>query len=947
MRNKYIKHFLLLIPFCSTLVLNAQDTKLGAATDTVQLFSERTSIEKQIDTGLGSQDSWRFTGATFSISGEELSHVMAGNLLNTLQGRIPGLTVMSGSGEPGYDSPTLIGRGLSSWNLTGNDLLIYLDGFQVDMGFIASLSTAEIESVTYLKDATSLAMYGMEGGCGVLSIKTKRGVGMSKTRIIANARVGMQSIIDLPDVMNAYDYTRMYNQARENDGLTPRYANPELYKNGGDATHPDVDWYDEVLRAQSNIRNMNISFTGGGETAKYYVLMDYTGFSGYYKNADSEGKDYGTNAEYTKFNIRGNVDISITKNFSIKSEVVGSIEDKDTPAGFTASSLFSNLMSIPAAAFSVKNPTGSWGNNSAYNFNPVQLLQTNGIWNSHTRGLQTNFSFNEKLDEITPGLSLNGALSFSNQYIGYTQTSFTGLSYELLKGDSDEPIVDDEGNYTYKEIGSISDAINNGISNSWNRQIAQVGFSYDRDFGKHSFSGSLLAKRQNYTYFGLTFAIRNQGLAFSGSYAYDKRYIASLSAGYNGSDDFEEGNRYGLFPALGLGWIASNESFLKDKSWLNFLKLRGSYGVSGNTNANYRFLYEQKAESYSGWNFTSGNSWYTGRREGAIPNNDFTWERKTIANIGIDAKLFDILSVNLDVFAEKRTDILEGSSADVPSYTGFRLANQNTGEVKNHGLELVVGVDNNKGDFKYYVRGLFSFARNEITKKSETVQPYSWLYDEGSRINQARGLVYDGFYQENDFDADGMLLSGVPVSTYTNARPGELKYIDQNNDGVINDYDRVPIGYSNIPEITGGLNVGFNYKGFDFDVFVQGVTNRTVTLPYNYTHPFVENNNITAFSANPWTSETANTATSPRLTTQNNSNNNQNTDFYMRNGSFVKLRSAELGYTFRAGSIDQVRLSISGNNLFTWDKIEGLEAENLSNGYPLSKTVCIGLKVNF
>ncbi|AHW60614.1 TonB-linked outer membrane protein, SusC/RagA family [Draconibacterium orientale] len=943
MKNKHIKQFLLLSLLCSALFINAQETNLEVESDSIITLEN----EPQVDMGLGTEDLWRYTGASFSISGEELARELTGNLLKTLQGRIPGLTVLFNSGEPGYDNPALYGRGMTSWNSGGNDILIYLDGFRVDVELIASLSVDEIKTVTYAKDAAALSAYGMEGANGVLSIRTKRGEVQTSTKIIANARYGVLSVIDLPTVMNAFDYTTMYNQARENDGLTPRYANPDLYKNGGDVAHPDVDWYDEVLKSNSTIQNMNLSFTGGGETAKFYVLLDYKGFSGYYKDADTEGEEFGTNAQNNKFNIRGNVDLNITKSLAIKAEVVGSIDDKDTPAGFSAGSLFDNLMGIPAAAFSVKNPNGTWGNSSVYNFNPVERLRTNGIWNSHTRGLQTNFSFDQKLDVVTEGLSLTGALSFSNQYIGYTGKSFSGLSYEMLKDDNDDPILDNDGNYTYKELGSISDDITDGLTNLWNRQVLQLGLNYKRDFDKHSFVASLLARRQNYSYFMLTFPIRNQGLAFNGSYAFDKKYIASVAVGYNGSADFEDGERYGVFPSLGLGWIVSNEDFLANNDKVNFLKLRGSYGITGSTNNDYRFLFEQKAQNGGGWRLTSDNTWYTGRREGAYPNLGFTWEEKTMANFGVDAKLFDLVTVNLDVFSEKRTQILESAGADVPAYTGFRLANQNTGEVKNSGVELSLRLDNNKNDFKYFVQGTFAYAHNEITKRSEIVQPHEWLYLQGYSINTARGLVFDGFYEEPDFDANGNLNSGVVASSYTNVRPGDMKYVDQNEDGIITDYDKIPMDYNAIPEITGAIKGGFTYKGLDFNVFVMGVTNRTVALPYNYTHPFVQNNNITAFSANPWTPATAATATSPRLTTQDNINNNQATDFYMRDGSYIKLRNIELGYTFGLGKIEAVRLSVTGTNLFTWDKIDDLEAESLSTGYPLSKAVSLGLKVNF
>jgi TonB-linked SusC/RagA family outer membrane protein len=946
MRKKIIRHFLTLILFCGTLALKAQDINRMEQVVLDNQANKDSVAEKAVDYGLLSEQAWRSTGASYTLSGKELERMTSGNLLNTLQGRIPGLTVITGSAEPGYDNPTLIGRGVSSWNLTGNDLLIYLDGYQVDLNAIASLSAHEIESITYLKDAASLAIYGMEGGCGVLVINTKRGY-TGETQITLNGRYGVQSVIDLPTVMNAYDYTRLYNQARENDGLTIRYANPDLYKDGGDASHPDVDWFDQVLQPFSYIQDYNLSFRGGGKDARYFVLMDYTDFSGLYKNADEFGKDFGSNAEYTKFNMRGNVDIDITKNLSVNAQITGIVEDKNTPSGFTATNLFNNLLKIPAAAFTVKNPDGSWGNNNIYNFNPEMLLKTGGVYNSHTRTIQTNFRFNQKLDALTEGLSLMGGISFSNQYIGYTNKSFTNLSYELLKDDTDSPALDEEGNYTYAELGSISDDITDGEVSHWNRQTYQLGLNYDRSFGEHSFTGIILAKRQSLTHNGLIYEIRNQGLSFNATYDYAKTYIASISAGYTGSSDFEKGSRYGFFPSIALGWVASNEDFLKDNNSVDFLKIRGSFGLTGNVNPDYRFLYEQWATGYSGWRLGNSNTWYGGQNEGSIPNYDFRWEQKATSNIGVDAELFGKLFINLDVFTEKRTGILDGATSQFPYYTGFRVANLNTGVVRNSGFEAVIGFYDNVGDFDYYVKGLASFARNKIIEKSEVVQPHDWLYETGYSIGQYRGMVSDGFYQEEDFTAEGLVKEGVVASSLANPLPGDLKYVDQNRDGVINDYDFVPIGFSSIPELTFGFNLGFKYKGFDFDAFFQGVTNRTVSLPFAYTHPFVDNNNITSFSDNAWTAETALTATSPRLSTQVNLNNQVSSDFYMRDGSFIKLRSIELGYSTKVGKIENVRLFLNGTNLFTWDKIDDLEAEGLSNGYPLVKSVSLGLKVNF
>lgn len=947
MKKQYIVLLFGVMSCCLTFSANAQEKVLP---DSVYRIADGFNIGT-VEKGLRTEQSWRNTGAVFTLSGEELTRMTSGNLLNTLQGRIPGLTIVTGSGEPGYDNPTFYLRGQTSWNLGGNSVLIYLDGFQVDMGAITSLSAYEISSVTLLKDAAALSVYGMEGGAGVLVIKTYRGELSEKTKITVNGRYGVQRAIDLPQVMNAYDYTRNYNKALMNDGLPIKYPNPELYKNSGnDPLHPNVNWYDEVLKQNSIIQNYNLSFKGGSPKARYFVLMDHTNFTGLYKNAKELDKDFGTNAEYKRFNVRGNVEIQISKNLSVQAQLSGITEDKNTPAGFTANSLFTNLLRIPAAAFPVKNPNGSWGNSSAYDFNPVQLLKQNGIWNSHTRNIQTNFSFAQKLDALTPGLRLNGALSFSNQYVGFYAKTFAVPSYEINKNDQDEPLLDGSGNITYTQRGVTAESITEGETSHWYRTIGQLWFDYNRSFGKHTFSGMLMAKRQNYSHNALVYQLRTQGLSGSVTYDYDSKYVVDLSAGYTGSADFEEGNRYGLFPAVGLGWIASNEDFLKD-SGIDFLKVRASYGSTGNTNESYRFLYQQWVTGGSGYIIGDNNVFKGGRTEGPFANPEASWEKKTTLNLGVDLKIWRSLSLNLDLFREKRTGILETNYADIPAYTGFSLPFVNTGEVSNKGLEVSLMYEHKSSGLEYYLRGTFAYARNKIEQISENVQPYSYLYAKGYRLGQSRGLISDGFYQVSDFDASGNLLAGVPKSSYSNVRAGDLKYVDQDKNGIINDYDRVPFKFSFLPEITAGFNLGFRYKGFDLDAFFQGVTNRTVFLSQNYTLPFVNNNNMTVFAANNWTPENAYTASSPRLSTQNNLNNVQSSDFWMRDGSFIKLRSVELGYTLpKAGflkKMDLVRIFLNGTNLFTWDRIEDLEAENLSMGYPLMRSASLGLKVKF
>lgn len=288
-------------------------------------------LETLVDKGLKKEMNWRNVSAAYTLSGKELTKMFTGNLLNTLQGRIPGLTVTTGSGEPGYDNPTLYSRGQSSWNIGGNQLVILLDGFQVDMSALSALSPFEIESVTLLKDAAGTAMFGLQGGAGVLSVRTRRGKELPKNELVLNTRFGIQSPIQLPKVMDAYDYTRLYNQALSNDGLPQKYPDPGLYKASNDPFHPNVNWYNELLNKSSNIQDYNLSFRGGNQTAKYFVLMDYENYNGLYKNASAISKDFGTNATYNKINLRANVELNLTKNLYVMVNISGVTEDRNTP----------------------------------------------------------------------------------------------------------------------------------------------------------------------------------------------------------------------------------------------------------------------------------------------------------------------------------------------------------------------------------------------------------------------------------------------------------------------------------------------------------------------------------------------------------------------------------------------------------------------------------------
>ncbi|HLN56272.1 MAG TPA: TonB-dependent receptor [Bacteroidales bacterium] len=898
----------------------------------------RDSVSSQVrQIGYGQKPSWMIPGSVSSVSGAELKKSFTPNTGNTLYGLVPGLTVGQTGGEPGVgaDSPTLNARGLSTFG-SGKGLYILVDGYEASF---ETLIPDEIESITLLKDASATAIYGSKGANGVLLITTKRGQ-EGPLQVTFSTQQGVQTPSRLPKFLGSYDYATLYNEALSNDGKPALYAASDLdaYQTGSDPLyHPDVDWYKEVLRKSAAMSNYDLNFRGGNKTAKYFVLLNMLNSDGLYIRS-GKMSDNSINSGYRRFNYRSNVDINLTSRLSAHLTLGGNVEDKSNPAAISTTSIFNKMASIAPNMFPVYNPNGTFGASQLYS-NPLgDILQT-GFFTSNARTFQTNLKLTQQLDMIMEGLSISAAMSFNNYFIGYSSKSRTYESYSAKLDNA-------TGNPVYSKIGlNTSLAGNEGGSGSWRNYAFQTFMNYDRTFGVNNINGVVMFNNSNYTATGNGLPFRDLGVFGRATLTNNNKYIGEFSFGYNGSENFPEGRKYGFFPSGALAWIVSNEAFLSGSSTVNFLKLRASYGMTGNDNiGGRRFMYNQDMSAGGSYYLGTSNTASYSIGEGEIANPDVTWEKQKQLNFGIEASLFNHFDVSLDLFNQNRYNILAYPYRSLPLFTGMMFPMMNVGEVSNKGFEAVVRYRNDESqDLHYYIQASAWYAQNEIIYNSEALQIDEYLYRTGKQIGQPFLFESVGFFK----DAEDIASS--PVQIFDNVRAGDLKYKDQNNDGVINQNDVYPIGNTGMPKFTGSVQAGLEYKGFDLSLLFQGVTGRSVYLSGNYFEAFQNNGKISEIALGRWTPETAADATYPRLSARNNLNNFQNSSFWLRDGSFIKLRNAEIGYTVPSRITEKIKVSnarvyVNGTNLWSWDYLDFADPETIT-GYPAVRTFSLGLRL--
>ncbi len=884
---------------------------------------------------------WQIAGAVSRVDGGLLEDSYVSNVSNTLFGRLPGLTVSGSGAEPGSDSPVMAGRGIGTFG-SGSGLFFVIDGFASTRDFFERLSPGEIESVELLKDAAASALYGSRAANGVLLVRTRHGAA-SPLKIEFGAKAGFQQPLRLPEWLGSYDYASLYNEALKNEGKDALYSRSDMEAYlAGDSPmmYPDVNWQDEVLSRMSPYYVYNLTASGGGNAVRYFVHFNGLNNYGLLRNP-SGVHDFARKQSFSRYNFRTNVDVILSRRLSASVILGGSIEDKVTPGSNESTwNIIDLAATVPPGAFPVLVTADKVGGNSVYE-NPVAELTEKGYISYNGRTAQASLRLVEKLDFITEGLSIGGAVSFNNWYKSYSNKTRSYARYS--------PVKDSSGEISFTQYGEDT-SLGGDESSSWQwRNIAANGnVCYNRIFGsKHYVNAMLKVDYDEYTVTGTTLPFKNLNFGGRFSYSFGKRYIAEFTFGYQGNDNFPKGSRFGFFPAGALAWVISEEDFLRDSPVVQNLKIRASYGLVGNQDiGGSRYMYNQ----YYTW---GGNYWLgssnTGMDtyvEGEKANPFVTWEKDRKFNIGLDARLFSNLYLSFDWFRNHRYDILARPYASVPDWLGFSKPNMNVGVADNGGFELVLGYSERKKEFRYTVEASAWYAHNKVVFNSESPQVYDYRYSTGRIIGQPFALEAIGFFRDYED------IETSPKQIFAEVVPGDIKYKDQNNDGIINEDDFYPVGYTSLPEISMALNLQFEYKGFDRGILFQGAANRTVYLEGKAYHAFQNNGKVTTMALGRWTEQTADTATYPRLSTNGNKNNYQYSSFWQRKGDFLKLRSLVFGYTVTApalkkAGIDGIRFCLSGTNLFSLDYMQGYCDPEVLYGYPAVRTCSFGFNIKF
>ena len=937
----------------------------GKGTFDIVLKSSNTLLEEVQVVAYGAQKKVTLTGSISSVNTDELLKVPTASIGNMLSGVLSGVSSIQSSGQPGGDDPDVFIRGISTLNTMNAKPLYLVDG--VERSFF-QIDPNEVENITILKDASSTAVFGVRGANGVIIVTTKRGK-EGKAKINASFSYGIQTPTRMPEFVNSYDYATFLNEAYTNDGKDPKFT-PEAVEafrtHSNPIIYPDTDWMELLFKSSAPQTQGNVNISGGTERVRYFISMGMLDQKGFFKNHDTR---YDANFNFNRYNYRANLDIDFTKTTLVAINMGGRVEKRNFPrSGDDINQLFRRIYwATPFSGPGIVD--GKWiKGNSQYL--PVGL--SDGLGNIYGRGygskttnvVNLDLALTQKLDFITKGLQFKIKVAYNSGY-DHTKERATSIeSYQpWYRKDvtwMEHPAGSDPNEVVYiqdGEAGLISYAESFGKSRDW---YAEASFDWKRDFGLHHLS-ALALYNQSKTYYpdsdypGIPRGY--VGLVGRVTYDYDNKYLIEGNVGYNGSENFAPGNRYGFFPAVSGGWVLTQEEFLKDNPVVNFLKIRASYGIVGNdryhpygTGFMDRFLY--LSNSYfigSGYQFGTGTSWSPGAYEKSFGNSGLSWEKSAKQNYGIDFSLFNQkLSGSIDYFYEKRTDILAKASTD-PIIHAMSLPVLNLGIVSNKGVELNLKWNHKINSFRYWTNLNVSYAKNKIVYQDEVPSEYTYTLKTGHPVGQPFGLKVRGFYYEG--------MEDVADHSYV-LKEGDVVYEDLNHDGKIDDNDKTAIGYPSYPLLNAGLTLGFEYKGFDFSMLWVGATKTSRVLEETFRKPLGETYDRSLMShqfTDRWTPETAATAKLPRATIDGVKNNYRDSELWVKDASYLRLKNIEIGYNFRLPfmpkiGMEKMRVFMTGYNLLTFDKLKISDPESMSSGvpqYPVMRVINFGLNVSF
>ena len=904
---------------------------------------------EKVNYGFGlQQTNAESTGAVSTVYAENIDKSSAFSIGNSLYGNVLGLTTMQSTGVVWEQMPSMYIRGLKTLN-GNNGILLVVDGLERDNNWQALkyITPEEVESVSVLRDAAALALYGYRGVNGVVNIVTKRGK-YDTREINFSYDHAFNYMTRKPELADAYTYASALNEALTNDGKQVRYSQNELnaFKNGTSPyLYPNVNWWEEVFRDRGASDIATLSFSGGSTKMRYYTMMNLQNNRGFIKNFDTNA-DYSTQEKYSKANFRTNLDIDLSPKTKMQANIMGILNEFSRP-GMGSDNLISKLYQLPSAAFPIRTESGLWGGNTTWgeNWNPVALTEGRAYSKGHTRGLYADMSLRQDLSSLTKGLGASVRIGYDN-LASYWENHTKGYKYGMASVASWENGLPIAG----EEITGGKDTEMSGDSKlDWQYRAFnfQMNVDWQRQFGVHSLYSMLLYTYKYDNAKGINNTFYRQNAGWYTHYGFKNRYFADFTLMASASNLLAPDHRWNVSPTVGLAWLISNEKFMQSQNVVDFLKLRASFGMLNTDNIPGNGYWNETVGGGNGYpinnNFGGDGGWHEGR----LASVNGTTEKAYKYNAGVDATLFKGLTLTVDGFYERRSDIWVSSDGQNSAVLGASGSYVNAGIVDSWGTEIGANYYKKMGNVELNLGGTFTYNRSKIIEMLEEPAAYDYTRSTGNPVGQIFGLQAIGYFVDQA-DIDNSL-----PQQFGPVKAGDIKYKDMNGDKVINSDDRVAMGYnSTCPEIYYSFSLGLEWKGLGFSAQFQGVGNYTAILSGTYYRPLVDNTTISNYVyRNRWTPETPN-ARFPRLTTETVDNNLQTSSLWLADRSFLKLRNCEVYYKLPSSWLNRfwvknAKVYVRGVDLLCFDSIDQLDPEAMNSSYPATRSIHVGLSVGF